>query len=717
MACIHTSALYNEEVRSEAAEIAVFSTVMEDSCEEGCPAMKNLKKVVQSVSSVDAGLKQKTVRRINIRKCLGSPTVRMITLSTLLMGLFCLGGCLQSEKKPTRLEMTLESQALQMAALSDRLARCEHQWQTNAEEFMRYNQVAMRDIEVFHQEQLRLRASIHSMDERWTVQNDYLRNRQGHFQQGLADLNKAVKATDGRVMTVNNSLKEKIEDTHQELSHELDQLARTSTVCNRQIGQLQTQADSIAMDVNEVQQQQHAMQKLMAEDNQAIVGHLTSVTQNQSQFQDTLDDTRTSTHLAVEQLQEVDQKQDQLVLWTQTHSQRIAQIDHSATDRHETLTTEVRQMQQLTGTVQKRLGDSQRRLSQQSTKRFDRLESQHEQLIDLTQQNKQRLERLQESTTTQHTSLENRILDVADTSKNVSVQAHRADQSVTQQLNGLDQQIADLSEKQNQWQAEHSAEAGRRHASLVDHFQKTHGQHDQFQQQLTQVTADQAKRAQRDREQRRHWNQDQAAQSAQATDQRELLKQQHTELLDAVRQQQQQIAGLRESTQSQGQSLVERTTSLEALHHTLLAQIRNVDQSQARLLKDIRQGQAVTTQSIKERSQDLQAQLNILTQMLTGLENRLKETTSELEKSLKTGIQIDHAASRRFQNELTGLGQTVGKINSIQQAVQQQLERLQTTVKEQHRREVGDLALIKQQVTVKKPTNTKAAKPVTSAEK
>lgn len=918
---------------------------MDDVSEEGCPPMENSTKVSYVVFKNPALSHYHTEKAA--AKHQGRLTVHIstITLLALFIGLILLGGCVDSEKEPSRLELTMESQAMQMAALSDRLARCEHQWQTNTEELMRYHQVAMRDLDAFGQEQVRLRASIHGMDERWTVQNEYLRNRQGQFQQGLLDLNKAVKATDGRIMVVNKTLKDEIATKHQLLAQNLDRVAHTSTLCEQEINTLQNQAEAIAMDVNAVQEGQYMLKSLVANDNQTIVGHLNSVAQNQEHLQETLNNTQETAQGTAKQLQSVDGKNDQIIVWTQTHSQRVEQLDQAAADRYVSLTKEAQQVQQRTGSMQDTLSANQRRLSEQTMGRFDNLEGQHKQLIDLTQQNRLKIEKLDASLTERHAALDSRIQEVGDTGKNVSVQVRRADQQrkqadlvIAQQLTGLDQtqnRLMTWTEAQNQQQQEAETRAQGRHAALTSQLDTLQQQETQLQQQVAKVAEKQVAVAQdtttrlagldeqhqqllqRTQEQGQSQQQGQrriatqlgtlATQvegiqeqgtglSTQMTEviqnqdvlaqdtatrlnglglqQRQLLDQtqlqgqsqqqalsrvdqkvtslatqmgevhqqgtklnqqmievaqkqdvlsqetdtrfdgvttrqtqmfqvleqqnktmdnlgntvttQHRRLTDQVQtlvqtseaigeqagishleqqkqaqqladlhtQQQQlhdwtqqqnnrqanqeeltkrrhtalvdhhqkdhgeqrllldQLAKLRQSTATQSQQLAERAAGLESLHQTLLAQVGKVDASQIRLQKEIQQGHSTTTKNLRDRSEDLQTHLNTLAQMLTRLEGRLEETTTDLDKSVKTGAQIDHAATRNLQRELTGLVKTVGNITSMQQSLQQQLDRLQTRLRDQHRRELNDLTEIKEKLIEKKPAaKAKTTKP------
>lgn len=364
---------------------AVISTVMEDTSEEGFPQMKERAKVSQTVyltrvnknhDHQGAGNFQGRLRIIP----------KSITLIVFFIGLFCWSGCACFDEKPSTLETTLESQALQMAALGDRLGRCEHQWQTNADELMRYNQVTMRDLEVFREEQAQLRESVHGMDERWSVQAQYLRSRQRQMQQELTDLNQGVRAVDERLTTVDQGMQEKIESRHRALTRDIEAVDTKAQTGNEQIAKLRAQANTLAEDLSALQKEQQAMGTLLAADNEEIVDHLSTMTQNQGKLSDSLVQTQSTAHHAVEKLALVDGKQDQLVEWTQVHSKRVETLDEEAQARHVALTTEVKQIKKRAGSMQNKLAANQKSLAKTTTERFDRLETQHQAAEDQSNQ-------------------------------------------------------------------------------------------------------------------------------------------------------------------------------------------------------------------------------------------------------------------------------------------------------------------------------------------
>lgn len=729
----------------------------------------------------------------------------IIHLICVFIGLSCLSGCMESEKEPSALEMTLESQAIQMAALNDRLARCEHQWQTNADELNRHNQVTMRDLNAFREEQSGLRKSIYDMDGRWSTQQEYLRNRQGQFQQGIADLNRAVRETDGRLATVNQTLREQIETAQQQLNRELDLLSANAVACNEQIDLLQTETRVIGNDVSDIQNQHRSLRTLLTADNQEISGHLSTVAQNQERIKETLGRTSSTAQNAVDKLQVVDSKQDQVMQWTQVHSQRVEKIDQGANARHVALTTEVKQVQQMAGTIQGQLANSHSQLTETAGMRFDRLEGQQDTLTNQMSHNGQKLDNLNRSIVVRHESLETQLLAVADTGKSVSTQVRQGDEALGQQLTEIDQDQEKLlvwamrqDEQQKQLQTQEAAQSSAVDQTLgtiqqqgaeiqdqltgmsqnqtdlaqevtsrfggvtayqaqmarglnrqdekietlnetltqgamdlggeiqdsQDHLtrqiteqgvatrqriaetslaleqkldgqnSRLEGQHRNDQVQLEHLGAQQEKLLAQGAQQRSDLEEvDTAlAQQGQAilAGQADLgqqtvtrinqLKAQQAQIMAADLRQEQQLKQFQQATESQGQSMADRAAHLESLNQTLITQIHKVDAGQDQLQRDINSSQTATTVTVRERSEELHAQLIILSTILGRLEGRLEQTATHLTQSVQNGVQQDAQGTRALQNELQQLQKTVGQISNLQQNLQEQLTRLQATV-------------------------------------
>ncbi len=730
---------------------------------------------------------------------------KIIYSTCVFIGLCCLTGCMESEKEPSALEMTLESQAIQMAALNDRLARCEHQWQTNADELNRHNQVTMRDLNAFRTEQSGLRKSIYDMDARWSTQQAYLRNRQGQFQQGISDLNRAVRETDGRLATVNQTLHDQIDSTQQQLNHELDQLSANAVACNEQIDLLQTETRVIGNDVSEIQNQHRSLRTLLTADNQEIAGHLSTVAQNQEQIRETLGRTRSTAQSAVDKMQVVDGKQDQVMQWTQVHSQRVEKIDQGANARHAALTTEVKQMQQMAGTIQGQLASSHSQLSETAGIRFDQLEGQQGALASRVSHNGQKLDDLNRSIVVRHESLETQLLAVADTGRSVSTQVRQGDAALGQQLTDLDQDQEKLlvwaerrGEQQKRLQTRQAAQSSAIRQTLGTIQQQGTEIQDQLagmsqnQTDLTQqvtsrfggVTAHQAQvvlsmnrqnekidavnetlsqgardlegeiqtsqdhvtqhmteqgaatrqriaeaslaleqkldgqdarregQHRSDQAQLEHLDAQQERLLAQGTQQRfdlakvntaltqqgnavlagqadlgqqtgagiDQLKSQQAEIMAADLRQEQQLKQFQRATESQGQSMAERAAHLESLNQTLITQIHKVDAGQEQLQRDVSNAQTATAVTVRERSEDLHAQVIILSTILGRLEGRLEQTATHLTQSVDNGAQQDARGTRALQSELQRLQKTVGQISDLQQSLQEQLTRLQATV-------------------------------------
>jgi len=803
---------------------------MEDLSEEGCPLMMKRVSVSQNVHSHQL-LTHRDHREANRHRSRPGFIPKTIHLTCFIIGLSCLAGCVESEQTPSTLEMTLESQAIQMAALSDRLVRCEHQWQTNADELHRHNQVTMRDLNAFRDEQSRLRNSIHDMDGRWSTQQEYMRNRQGQFQQSISDLNKAVKETDGRIVAVNQTLEEQIATTRHQLAQALDQLGENTLAYGERIHHLQGKANVIGDDVVDIQDQHRRLRTLLTADNQAISGHLSAVAQNQEHIKDTLSLTRNTAQDAVDRLQVVDTKQDQVVQWTQVHSQRVEKIDQGASARHVALTTEVKQVQQMAGSIQGQLTNSHSQLTETAGTRFNRLEGQQEALKDQVKDNSQKLDSINQSLVVRHQSLETQLLEVADTGKAVSTQVRQGDKALSQQLTSLDQDQQELlswaktqDEQQQQIQTREMAEATAVAQSLgVLQEQGTDIQAQltdmaQDQENLTQevssrfggVTAYQAQVAQSltqqgdkidtleqgltrqethladeirgsqdqlthriaeqgtatraqvtetgqvlaqklDRQNERLESQHQGAEAQRdtiTTQQRQLLAQaeqqradlekvdaavtlqgqalqtsqddlgnqtatqfnalesQHAQMMAADLRQQRRLEQLQQATESQGQTLTEGATQLESLNRTLITQIHKIDESRAQLQQDLQGAQRATDNSIKERSGELQAQLILLSTILGRLEGRLEQTATLLNQSVQKGTQQEEQGTQELRSELQQLRKTVGQISGVQDVLQNQLLRLETTVEDQGQAQAADLMQIKQDVARKK--NAKA---------
>jgi chromosome segregation ATPase len=648
-----------------------------------------------------------------------------IHLACFIIGLSCLAGCVESEQMPSTLEMTLESQAMQMAALSDRLVRCEHQWQTNADELHRHNQVTMRDLNAFRDEQTRLRNSIHDMDGRWSTQQEYMRNRQGQFQQSISDLNHAVKETDGRIVAVNQTLEEQIQTTRQELAQELDQLSENALIYSERINHLQGKTNAIGDDVVEIQNQHRRLRTLLTADNQAISGHLSTVAQNQEHIKESLGQTRTTAQDTVDKLQVVDSKQDQVVQWTQVHSQRLEKIDQGASARHVALTTEVKQVQQMAGTIQGQLANSHSQLTETAGTRFNQLEGQQEALKDQVDHNSQKLDNINRSLVVHHQSLETQLLEVADTGKAVSIQVRQGDRALGQQLTSLDQdqqKLLDWAHTQDQQQQQIQTREIAEAAAVTLSLGVLQEQGSDIQAQLTGMAQDQENLTQ-ELSSRFGGVTAYQAQVARSLNQQgekidtleQSLTRQETHLADEIRGSQDQLthriveqgtatrAQVVETAQVLEQKLDRQSELLEQQHQGAEAQRDNITAQQRRLLAQAEQQHAdlekvdaaiaLQGKAIQTGQADLGSQT---TAQLNALESQHAQMMAADQRQQRRLEQLQHAAESQGQtlaegaSHLESLNQTlitqIHKIDESRAQLQQDLQGAQnatdSTIKE-----------------------------------
>ena len=298
-----------------------------------------------------------------------------------LWGFMALITCFGSTGCTKRLEQALEAQTAQLETLNSRLTRCEQQWQATADDFILLNQMAMRDLDTFRQEQEDLRDKIQAMDESWIVESEYVRHRQKQFQEGLVEVNTSIVATDRQIQSVQENLDTKIDDRHASLSQAID-------TSNEQLALLHTRANELARDANAVQQKLRAQ---LTAGNTEIGEHLDTLALNQEGLQQTLDQTQTSAGLAVEQLQLVNAKQDRLAQWTQEHSEQLNQVALGESSHNQALKADTarlaRHLEQLTA--------QHNQWTEQAGQQARQQNNQQAQLIDVARDNSSKLDHLQ----------------------------------------------------------------------------------------------------------------------------------------------------------------------------------------------------------------------------------------------------------------------------------------------------------------------------------
>ncbi|MFC1760817.1 hypothetical protein ACFL6U_01900 [Planctomycetota bacterium] len=300
-----------------------------------------------------------------------------------------LGGCQQGEKEPSRLEISMEGQALQMAAINDRLSRSEHQWQANAEELLRGNQMAMDDLTYFREEQVRLRETLQDMDERWEEKNNHLGNRQKTLQVSLDELGQTISHNDARYSARSQALDGKLDNQHQILTNEIQTVRKTNAAFSLQVGELQTTTQLIQSDIDSLQDRQGELTETVSQNRIQLLESLAVVVKNQQALDADLVQVQETTEQAAQHLTQVGSKQDRMLGWIGEQEQRLLHATRLVNNHHETLSSQLAHTDQQTADVKGQLAQAltnQQELKKQVEQNFARASHRQEQLLGWSKQ-------------------------------------------------------------------------------------------------------------------------------------------------------------------------------------------------------------------------------------------------------------------------------------------------------------------------------------------
>ncbi len=512
-----------------------------------------------------------------------------------LWGFMALITCFGSTGCTKRLEQALEAQTAQLETLNSRLTRCEQQWQATADDFILLNQMAMRDLDTFRQEQEDLRDKIQAMDESWIVESEYVRHRQKQFQEGLVEVNTSIVATDRQIQSVQENLDTKIDDRHASLSQAID-------TSNEQLALLHTRANELARDANAVQQKLRAQ---LTAGNSEIGEHLDTLALNQEGLQQTLDQTQTSAGLAVEQLQLVNAKQDRLAQWTQEHSEQLNQVALGESSHNQALKADTarlaRHLEQLTA--------QHNQWTEQAGQQARQQNNQQAQLIDVTRDNSSKLDHLQftqdENTQKQqakafgyYNSLNERLATIEEQGGQLGEQVTHLTQGQESLRADAESQLSDLTTNWQQQSEDVSAQLealrqGQRELDVHDSLQQIAQQHQSLQEQVTQSTE----------------NQERVLSSTTAQVQK--MMESHT-------------LSLRQELASLGQMLNQLKRSMKTSSTELADKLQNRSKQQTQDLK-----------SISENLEDLEAALKTIGQVQEHLDKTLVELNQSVQQQHK----------------------------------------------------------------------------------
>ena len=238
-------------------------------------------------------------------------------------GAMLLTGCQQQAEGPTLVEATLEAQAIQMAAINDRLAHAEHHWHANIEALHRQTQMTDYNLNGFREEQVRFRDVLVELEEDWSEKDRRLRNRQGQIQQAVRDLDKTLATSDGRALNEAKILHSTLQINHASLTSNLTSLSRNDSNLSRQISALQQTTGNVLEEVDDVSDD------------------LKTVKANQRRIKAIAKETANVSTTAVRHIQQVEKNQGQLLDWTDTQDEQQQLQAARDTKRHASLAKDI----------------------------------------------------------------------------------------------------------------------------------------------------------------------------------------------------------------------------------------------------------------------------------------------------------------------------------------------------------------------------------------
>ncbi len=311
----------------------------------------------------------------------------IVSLFFISLSMCWLSGCQESHQ--TRMEHILEAHNMQMMALSDRLAQCEHQWQTNVEVLNRNSEMALAEITAVRYQQNQSDDATRKMGQRWEEKIVQVQDTQKQIQTSIGGLRRFSEYTSQGLLKINNSyesLIEGINSNHEQLVMQLARLDDVSKDMYEKLYSLQRQTDDIDARVLTVHDNQETLCGIMHDSERNIVTCIDSVAKQQEEFQAGLNQAHDMTEKTWDQIVSLRNQQETILALSRDHESQLKGVTSEIINQQQQdLASHQTQLQELQDNVTARLQGVQEQQSH--------LQKHQQDVLELSRVHQQELER------------------------------------------------------------------------------------------------------------------------------------------------------------------------------------------------------------------------------------------------------------------------------------------------------------------------------------